>query len=404
MFWESWSRADQLALLGIAVAALSLLATVAITWVVYRLSSKSGRVGQQALEKMEDIQGQLHAVVQRNRRDDLLTRLRNETNDEMLRILRAEVDSNYTGEDRRILQSVYRANPLTPLPHRDLSQVQFDDFLPSIPERLDRKHNQRGDIVHFVSAAQRNDLPDRWKLASALYEGSTVSSILPHSFYREVVAADWQMAPHLVDVVASSFDREEPARSTNLLTGVFVALIDIDPRSSSGEGMARTLTCDEDPVLQARMLQSLAGLLYNGPLTMLDRIGHGRPGYEWGSTENLTALVAWLIRASGNAVQGDEHLEMRLMQSLTAVVRAVRRSPDWQIGWGVDDEDVQVGMLRMRYKCPELWAQYGEDLVAATSVPLEPRITLKRDGRRPSLSPPRDTRWPEPYDVPDQER
>lgn len=404
MFWEDWPRADQLVLLGIGVAILSLFATVFITWLVYRLSSRSDAVGQQALEKMGGIQAQLHGVVQRNRRDELIERLRSETNSEILRVLRAEVDQSYTGDDRAILRSVYRANKLTPLPSSELvSERELEDFLPSIPERLARQDNQRDAVIRFVAATRRSGHRDRHRVASALYKGSTTESILPRAFFRAVVVEDWSLAPHLINLVASEFDWESPARSTNLLTGVFVGLIDIDPRSTSS-GRGRPLSSDEDAQLQGDMLQSLAGLLHYGPLTGLGSLDRERPMYERGSSESLSTLVAWLIRAAGNAVQHDQHLEMRVMESLAGVVRSLRESNEWQGlggGWGIDVEDVQVGMLRMRHKCPRLWMTHGDDLIAVTGVALEPVITRKRDGQPLTLGPfdlP-DPRWPEVYDA-----
>ena len=395
------SLSDQLAFIDVAVASAALLATIVIPWMLHRLGVEAGKAAAEAAEQTRLLQAELFRIAAQTRRDELMGLLGKVQDKAVLEALRDEAD-RYTGNDLALLQAVYRQNPLSPLPtHGALNRAAFDDYVRSLPCRLapgNRGWEGQPDVLRFVSLATQAAPGEQWKLAHALYEG-TRAKPLPHNFFREVVMTDWRMAAPLVSTVTSDWDWQYPVRATNLLTGVFVGLIDIDRRPG---GRGHKLTHDQDRELQADMLRALAGLLHRSPLTGLASIGRDSL-YEQGSTEPLSALVAWMIRAAGNAVQGDEHLEMRVIENLAQVVRSVRQSRDGGFGgWGIDDEDIQVGMLRMRHKCPALWAVHGPELVDATGVPLEPRIMRKRDAAKDHTSDffaPSDDTWPEEFEA-----
>lgn len=301
--WEVMTQSDRVALGSLALAAMSFIATVFIPIILHRLGKKADVKAREINRHLQDLQEELFRISAETRRDRILEQLKEVADPQSFVVLRSEAE-RFTGDSLRLLRTTYRQNPLERLPHRGtLTEQAADDFVASLPRRLESSSDANEHCDEFVAFARVlcQQFPDRAGSLAGPFYRATSDRPLPHSFYRKlVVHGHWRMAPALVGAASNKWDAETPARGANLLTGVFVGLKDIELGRPT---FARVLPPGENLELQKRMRRALASLLHCGPLSAISQWTASQPAYCSGFTEPLSAMVAWMVRAVGQAVE-----------------------------------------------------------------------------------------------------
>lgn len=193
------------------------------------------------------------------------------------------------------------------------------------------------------------------KIAS-LVTGKTAEHQRPsHGFYRELVNALPETADGLLYAVEKIDYQSAGGRRLNVLTGTLLAVKDAELDRIRGLSPPRGEVIAE---LRGSVPVALATLLHRDNLRSFDHWSRE------GSTEPVSATVAWLVRAVGWLADVDNHLAMRMIQNLAGAIKSI---PTADRGWGIDDEDVRQGLAWIKQKQPALWNVYGAGLESAAA-------------------------------------
>lgn len=359
-WWNSlvskWSWDDPMILLALA----SFVATAIIPIVLWRMGAKQAKRDSELQAK---ILARQTLVSQLQRRDALLGIVTQASDARYLEVLWKEI-CEYKEEDRDFLLAHLRANPALALPgtstgakvQDDLTDAAVSNYVDGFERRYAESNGYPSypGLLKFIAEVTRQGSKIEVSSIVALVTGPTAEKHRPsHSFYRKLVLTLPQVAGPLLYAVERIDSRAPDGLKLNVLTGVLLAVKDLE--------MGRrgpTLNADEMENLKDSIADALAYLLHRDVLRSFDR---------WeikGSTDSVTATAAWLIRAVGWAADADSHLAMRMVQNLALAIESV---PESEGNWGIDDVDVRQGFEWISEKCPNLWEIYGERLEAAVA-------------------------------------
>lgn len=350
---EAWSWEDPTLFLGIA----TLIATVSIPVVVWLLGNKMNKKQVSSLLRQEELARQ-------QRRDSLLETVRTSTDPVYLGILRDEINQ-YRGQTKALFLSVFRANPAVPLP---TAEVEFlsgggtpDEVARHFIYGLERRYQEASThgftgLLEFIGAARRACANIDSISIVDLVTGPAAEKQHPgHMFFRELVTVFPASASGLITAVGRIDYRSSGGLRLNVLTGTLLALRDYELNLVELNQERHQAGVD---ILRNSVPTSLATLMSQGQLRSFERWS------SEGSTEPISATVAWLIRAVGWMADRDDHLSMRMIQNLQSAISSIPEE-DRLGGWGVDAGDVRHGIETMRVKQPMLWEKYGPSIEKA---------------------------------------
>lgn len=305
---------DPMLLLALA----TLVVTAVIPWFVWRLGVKQGKRDSELLTRQASSLARQEQILARQRRDQLLGTVGQSSDDSHLRLLWTEIDE-FGASDKNLLRAAVRANPALALPGSpsgvklddQLDQQAIDDYLTGLVARY---AGQRGfhtypGLLDFLRLVTARGLSADASLIAALVTGSTAGVQRPgHQFFRELVSVLPSCAGTLVLRVEKIDPRTSGGLRLNVLTGVLLGSKDADLGREAGGGVS-----DRGRVAEFRssLPGALAHLLHRDNLRSFDR---------WsteGSTEPVSATVAWLVRAVGWLSDTDDHLAMRMVRNLS---------------------------------------------------------------------------------------
>lgn len=350
------------------VGVVTILVTALIPVFIWRLGVKQSKRDGHLNELQTRTLARQEQIFRRQRRDALLEIVDRSSDATHLGLLWREV-REYEGEDRDLLLSTFRTNVALALPGTSTGVKVRDDLTESVVSDyvngLERRYTEgpRGfhpypGLLDFVAAITNRGAKIETSKIVALVTGPTAEKQRPgHGFYRELVNALPDSAGGLLYAVESIDSRSSGGLRLNVLTGALLAVCDVEIGRS---GRHSSSHADARDKLRNAVPESLASLLHRDNLRTFD---------QWsreGSTEPVSATVAWLIRVVGWLADTDNHLAMRMIQNLAAAIESI---PAADRGWGIDDRDVRQGFEWIRQKQPKLWEAYGESLEsAATSI------------------------------------
>lgn len=359
-----WSWDDPMLLVGV----VTILVTALIPVFIWRLGVKQSKRDGHLNELQTRTLARQEQIVRRRRRDALLEIVDRSSDATHLGLLWHEA-LDYEGKDRDLLLSTFRTNVALALPgtstgvkvRDDLTESVVSDYVNGLERRYTEGpcgfHPYPG-LLDFVAAVTNQGTEIEASKIVALVTGPTAEKQHPgHGFYRELVNALPDSAGGLLHAVESIDSRSSGGLRLNVLTGTLLAVYDVEIGRSGRRSSSRA---DAREKLRNTVPVALASLLHRDNLRTFDK---------WsleGSTEPVSATVAWLIRVVGWLADADNHLAMRMIQNLAAAIESI---PAADRGWGIDDRDVRQGFEWIRQKQPKLWDVYGESLEsAATSV------------------------------------
>lgn len=358
-------------------AAASVIVPILVAWIGFAVQSRGKRTERQLAE----IQAAQLELNSRQRRDSLLVLLPEVSSPTHFQALRTEALA-YSGSDLDLLLTALRLNPLEPLPTRDrsrkkLSAKEAEDFINSLFRRYNGKIQSARikNLIYFVNLCHHDLTDDEFnslQLGPVIAQLFRTSHGIGHLGVREIITeGSWKMAPEFL----SELDHlPHDGHSLNLLTGTMLGIMDIGARRTNqknhGSGYPSLQNVNR---FNEHVRHGLASLLHRQRLQQLG---------QWDQkdfTDAITAPVAWLIRAVGYVVAGDEHVTMRIIQNLEPVIRSLD-----DLYWGVDEPTLIDGLDQIQRRCPGLWRRYGPGIMAATGVSL---TSSNGEGDMPILSP-----------------
>ncbi|MFI9628121.1 hypothetical protein [Streptomyces sp. NPDC052042] len=351
-------------LLGFVTVLVTALIPVVLWWFGAKQAKRDGALNERRTKTLD----RQEQISRRQRRDSLLEIVDRSSDATHLGLLWREV-GEYEGEDRELLLSVFRTNVALALPGSSNGVKVADDLTDTVVAHyvsgLERRyavgtgrHGSYPGLLDFVvTAKSRRAKIEAFKVV-ALVTGATSEYQRPsHGFYRDLVNALPESAGGLLNAVENIDYRSAGGLRLNVLTGTLLALKDVELERFRGRQFMQVDAIHE---LRYSASVALATLLHRDNLRSFDR---------WsleGSTEPVSATVAWLIRAVGWLADVDDHLAMRMIQNLADAIESI---PDADRRWGTDAEDVRQGFESIMQKQPALWGIYGSDLeAAATSI------------------------------------
>ncbi len=361
-WWESllakWSWDDPMLLIAMVSLVISVIAVVLSAIGLRRTKRDSESQAEQA-KRDSELNKDRALVSQRQRRDSLPETIERASDPSYLEELWEEI-SEYKKEDRDFLLAHLRANPALPLPGTS-TKVQ-DNLTDAVVSRYvdgfeDRYAERDGDqpypgLLEFIEEAIRQGAKIEESRIVDLVTGPTAEKQPQnHRFYRDLVLALPQTTGPLLEAVERIDSSAPNGLKLNVLTGTLLAVQDLELRCQDGR-----LSEGEVRALKYRIAIALASLLRRGVLCSFD---------EWefeGSTERMTATVAWLIRAVGWVADVDELQSTWMIENLASVIESGRIRD-----WGIDGDDVHQGFDWISEKRPDLWKTYGDRLEAAAT-------------------------------------
>jgi hypothetical protein len=343
-------------LLSLALTFIATIATICIPILLGRLASSQNRrlheLQQLQLRALED-QRMIH---QHQRRDALLEEIGELTEPVRLTLAWKEIN-DFGADDQRALRAAVRSNPHANLPgssHGPIADDVLDAdavtaYIDGMPSRYleEKRYSTFDGFTGFVANIEKGALLDKniGRLVRVLTGPSAEVQRPSHQFFRDLVNDTRQFAPPLLYAV-EKISYEHGDLRLNVLTGTLLAVVDsIEKRSARFT-----------PDLRDHIRNALAWLLHRDVIRSFD---------YWkldGSTEPVSATVAWLIRVTGWAINGDTHIDMRIVENLQYPIRSI---PQQDRRWGVDEDDVAQGFAEIERKAPVLWQQHGKDLTQA---------------------------------------
>lgn len=358
---ERWDWADPILLL----AFITVLVTALIPIFVWRLGIKQSSNEHKVREIQAASLSRQERIAQRQRRDNLLSVVDQSSDETHLRLLWTEV-SEFRGKDGELLRSAFRSNVSLSLPgsHTGIIEIEGkldDKIVADYVAGLERRYSTgvRGPgaypgLLEFLQAACDSKCKVDGGEIVRLVTGKTVENQHPkHVFYRQLVNVLPETAAPLLYRVEDIDYQNSGGSRLNVLTGALLGIIDFEMDRIRDRG-AEVKQARE--TIRSQVPTALAYLMHRNNLRSFDR---------WsleGSSEPVSATVAWLIRTVGWLADTDDHLALRMIQNLPDAIRSI---PHDDRRWGIDKDDVQTGFQAIMEKQPELWRAYGTDLQAA---------------------------------------
>ena len=360
---DKWSWDDPTIVLGV----VSLVVSVLIPFGIWKLGKKQA-------ERNEEFLASQASLSMRQRRDALLEIVAQSSDAAYLGILWREIRESdksdksdkynkYEPEDRELLLARFRTNPLIALPgtstgvrvQDDLTDAVVSDYVDGFERRYAEGKRYPG-LRDFIKEVKRCGAEIDVPRIVDLVTGPTAERQRPgHAFFRKLVNILPEAASYLLYAVEDIDPRAPGGLRLNVLTGTLLAVRDVEMEHRDPKENAVQVE-----VQRKRVAEALASLLHRNVLRSFD---------QWeleGSTDRLSATVAWLIRAVGWVADADDHQAMRMIENLSYAIQSI---PNAEKGWGIDSVDVVQGFEWIREKQPELWKMYGQSLeLAATKV------------------------------------
>ena len=358
-FWDKWSREDLTLLMNF----VSLVFTVLIPFALWWLGRKQAERDSLLVEKQTEILDRQDKIMRRQRRDSLLESITRSSDDKYLGNLWREIRESpeYEGEDRDLLLARFRTNPALALPgtstgvkvQDDLTNVVASHYVDGFERRYAEGKRYLG-LLDFIKEVKRCGAEIDVPRIVDLVTGPTAERQRPgHAFFRELVNILPEAASYLLYAVEDIHPRAPGGLRLNVLTGTLLAVKDAEM-----ERRGSKLNAVEMEGLRNGVAEALASLLHRNVLSSFN---------QWeleGSTDRVSATVAWLIRAVGWVADADDHQAMRMIENLSFAIQSI---PDRARDWGIDSADVVQGFEWIREKQPELWKMYGQSLESAAT-------------------------------------
>lgn len=360
-----WSWDDPTLLLGVVTIAVTALIPIFLWRLGSRQAEHDALLNKSQAATLERQEG----ILRRQRRDSLLEIVGRSSDAAHISLLWREV-GEYGGGDRELLLSVFRTNPSLALPGTSFG-VRVEDRLDGVIVEqyingLERRYSEDasgyrpfpGLLDFLVAAREQGTRVDASRITSLVTGQASEHQRPGHSFFRAMVGVFPESASGLLRAVEGIDSRSAGGLRLNVLTGTLLAVKDADLGRLQLPSVPRDRAVAE---LRGSLPVALASLIHRDNLRTFD---------QWslnGSTEPITATVAWLIRAVGWLADTDDHLAMRMTQNLADAIRSASRAGDVP-GWGIDDRDVRVGFDRIKRSQPCLWDEYGPELESAASA------------------------------------
>lgn len=337
---------------------ITVMVTALIPVFIWRLDSKQAKRQAESLERQK-------TVLAKSRRDELLNTVSQSADKTHLKLLWEEV-GEYDDDDQELLKRTFRANPAVALPGTNLGlevadfldQAALDDYMIGLERRYSVSQGifrAYDGLISFVGLAVRRGLEVDAFAISQLVTGQTAERQRPsHGFYRDLVHALPACASGLLHQVEAIEYSTKGGLRLNVLTGVLLGVKDVELGRRSSFMSMRAISRFRFEVSGA-----LGYLLHRDNLRSFD---------HWsleGSSEPVSATVAWLVRAIGWLADSDRHIVMRMVQNLPAAIASI---PSQDRSWGIDGADVYQGFKWIEEKRPDLWNEYGERIEEAADA------------------------------------
>ena len=363
-FAGSWSWDDPVLVLGV----LTIVVTAMIPIFIWRLGVKQAARDSRTRNLQTATLDRLERIQMSQRRDSLLSILDTSSDGTHLSLLWDEV-RGFSGKERQLLQAAFRANTSVALPGAYMGYKVIDkmddfaaaDYVAGLERRYTRgstgnePYNGLVRFLDYVSALGREI--DSSAIVALVTGPSSEVQRPGHGFFRELVNVLPKSASGLLLKVEDIDYRKHGGTRLNLLTGTLLGIKDVELGRSLNGRMSQDVARAE---LRVRLPVALAQMLHRDNLRSFD---------QWsleGSTEPVSATVAWLIRAVGWLADTDDHLAMLMIQNLSPAIESI---PTKDRRWGIDAVDIRQGFEWIREKQPDLWEAYGPLLeTAATEV------------------------------------
>jgi len=358
-FSDKWSWEDPMLL----VSLVSLVVTVLIPLTLWRLGAKQTQRDSLLVEKQTEILDRQDKILRRQRRDSLLESITRSSDATYLVILWREIRESpeYEGEDRDFLLARFRTNPALALPGTSTGVKVQDDLTDAVVshyvdgfERRYAEGKRYPGLLDFIEQVKRCGAEIDISRLADLVTGPTAERQRPsHSFFRKLVNILPEAASYLLFSVEDIDPRAPGGLRLNVMTGTLLALKDVETERRDPK-----LNAVEVEGLRSEVAEALASLLHRNVLRSFN---------HWeleGSTDRVSATVAWLIRAVGWVADADDHQAMRMIENLSFAIQSI---PDRERDWGIDSADVVQGFEWIREKQPELWKMYGQSLESAAT-------------------------------------
>lgn len=362
LFSAEWSWTDPALMLSL----VTVIVTALIPVLLWRLGARQANHDRAINRLQAESLARQEQILRRQRRDSLFEIVDRSSDATQLGLLWREV-REYEGKERELLLAAFRTNVALALPGTStgvtvadqLTEVAVAQYVSGLERRYaggTRGYHPYPGLLDFLGSVRGQGVKIEEPRIVALVTGPTSEMQCPgHGFYRDLVNVLPEAAGGLLHAVEGIDYRSQGGLRLNVLTGTLLAIKDAEVGRSGGRFVARA---DAIITLRGSVPEALASLLHRDNLRSF-----GRWSLE-GSTEPISATVAWLIRAVGWLADKDDHLAMRMVQNLSAAIESI---PAKDTGWGVDDRDVRQGFAWIRQKQPRLWDAYGEGLESAAA-------------------------------------
>lgn len=313
-WWQSfsakWTWDDPMTLMGL----VTLLATALIPFFIWRLGVKQSNRASELNEPQTATLARQERIANRQRRDTLLVIVDQSTDPTHLGLLWREV-GEYQGDDKDLLLSTFRANIALALPgtsngvrvRDDLDELVVRHYVDGLERRYadgTRGFHPYPGLLDFLETTVNQGIKiETTKIVALVTGGTAENQRAGHSFYRELVIALPEVAGGLLYSVERIDSRRSGGLKLNVLTGTLLAVYDVAIGRSNEHAGASEVIRNTVPV-------ALATLLHRDNLRTFD---------QWsreGSTEPVSATVAWLIGVVGWLSDTDDHQAMRMIQNL----------------------------------------------------------------------------------------
>ena len=356
---DNWSWEDPMLLISL----VSLVVTVIIPLTIWRLGVKQTQRDSLLVKKQTEILDRQDKIMRRQRRDALLEIITRSSDADYLGRLWREIRESheYEGEDRDLLLARFRTNPALALPgtytgvkvQDDLTNVVASHYVDGFERRYAKGKRYPG-LLDFIKEVKRCGVEIDVSRIVDLVTGPTAERQRPgHAFFRKLVNILPEAASYLLFAVEDIDPWAPGGLRLNVLTGTLLAVKDVEMERRDPK-----LSAVEVEGLRNGAAEALASLLHRNVLRSFN---------HWeleGSTDRVSATVAWLIRAVGWVADVDDHRAMRMIENLSFAIQSI---PDKERGWGIDSAEVVQGFEWIREKQPELWKMYGQSLESAAT-------------------------------------
>ncbi len=359
---------------------IGVVATVSVPVAVYLLGRKLAKKSTQQQEAIKALQDSQEKIAKSARRDEMIRLLPTVKPGLHLELLKRDMDTFKGTVDELPLAQALHSNIGEPFPSS--GEIYF--MLPVIDQIIttlgDRYGNQsdyeeypdlRDFIIDCVTSekfTQRDHSKFANRFAKFLATDNISRTTVSHSWVRNLITRGaWPMVAPLLYRTQDMPNDTSGGSKFNILCGVFLAIIDEADTDDSAVPAENGLFARNPPVaapdraaIHADVLQALADLIHRGTFNSYASWS------QEGATDTWTACPSWLIEVVGIACRSDDHLEMRCIQGLPALLQSL--VSDGEIVWGKDDKAIESGFKMIRDRCPVLWGQYGAELQELSGV------------------------------------